>query len=221
MAQKTHPKLFRLGVSQDWDCSWYSDENYSTYLLEDHIIRKFISNEFSRAYLSRTFINRKSDFIEIILHVARPGIIFGKSGIDLKYSTERLKNKLNRNISIKVVEVKYPDKSAKLLSDFVASQIERRVPFRRAMKSAIQRAMKSGIYGIKISCSGRLGGVEIARSELYKEGSIPLHTMRAIIDYSLSLATTTYGIIGVKVWLNKGEININSKIESPKKLSEE
>jgi small subunit ribosomal protein S3 len=221
MAQKTHPKLFRLGVSQNWDSSWYSEVNYSKYLFEDHQIRKFITNEFSRAFLSRILINRKSEFIEVTIHVARPGIIFGKSGIDLKFSTEQLKKKLNRNISIKVVEDKFPDKSAKLLSDFVANQIERRVPFRRAMKSAIQRAMKSGAYGVKVLCSGRLGGVEIARSELYKEGSIPLHTMRAVIDYSLSLASTTYGIIGVKVWLNKGELSSFSIDEVNNKFLEE
>ena len=173
--------------------------------LEDLYIRDMIKSNFSRAGVSDIKIKRMSDYIEVIVKVARPGVIFGKSGIDLNFYKEHIVKKTGRRVNIRIVEEKTPDKSSRLLSLWIAGQIEKRVPFRRAMKMAIQRAMKSGAEGVKVYCSGRLGGVEIARSEWYREGRVPLHTLRADIDYSFTEAITTYGKIGVRVWIYNGD----------------
>ena len=175
------------------------------FLLEDLYIRDMIKSNFSRAAVSDIKIKRMSDYIEVIVKVARPGVIFGKSGIDLNFYKEHIVKKTGRRVNIRIVEEKTPDKSSRLLSLWIAGQIEKRVPFRRAMKMAIQRAMKSGAEGVKVYCSGRLGGVEIARSEWYREGRVPLHTLRADIDYSFTEAITTYGKIGVRVWIYNGD----------------
>ena len=206
MGQKVNPKGFRLGVTETSDSVWYDFENYSDKVYEDYIIRNFIKKELNRAAISSIQIKRKSDNIEVIVHSARTGVIFGKTGIDLDLLALDLKKLIKRDILvITVKENKKPDSSAKLLAAWICGQIEKRVPFRRAMKMAMQKSLKSGVNGVKVSCSGRLGGIEIARCEWYKEGKIPLHTLRAKVDYSFEEALTTYGKIGVKVWLYKGE----------------
>ncbi len=205
MAQKANPKLMRLGIVKDWENVWYAEKDYPLFLLEDLYIRDMIKSNFSRAAVSDIKIKRMSDYIEVIVKVARPGVIFGKSGIDLNFYKEHIVKKTGRRVNIRIVEEKTPDKSSRLLSLWIAGQIEKRVPFRRAMKMAIQRAMKSGAEGVKVYCSGRLGGVEIARSEWYREGRVPLHTLRADIDYSFTEAITTYGKIGVRVWIYNGD----------------
>tara|TARA_B100001758_G_C18365456_1_gene588227 strand:+ start:726 stop:1394 length:669 start_codon:yes stop_codon:yes gene_type:complete len=205
VAQKANPKLMRLGIVKDWENVWYAEKDYPLFLLEDLYIRDMIKSNFSRAAVSDIKIKRMSDYIEVIVKVARPGVIFGKSGIDLNFYKEHIVKKTGRRVNIRIVEEKTPDKSSRLLSLWIAGQIEKRVPFRRAMKMAIQRAMKSGAEGVKVYCSGRLGGVEIARSEWYREGRVPLHTLRADIDYSFTEAITTYGKIGVRVWIYNGD----------------
>ena len=205
MAQKANPKLMRLGIVKDWENVWYAEKDYPLFLLEDLYIRDMIKSNFSRAAVSDIKIKRMSDYIEVIVKVARPGVIFGKSGIDLNFYKEHIVKKTGLRVNIRIVEEKTPDKSSRLLSLWIAGQIEKRVPFRRAMKMAIQRAMKSGAEGVKVYCSGRLGGVEIARSEWYREGRVPLHTLRADIDYSFTEAITTYGKIGVRVWIYNGD----------------
>jgi small subunit ribosomal protein S3 len=206
MGQKINPKLMRLGIVKDWENTWFSIQDYPELILEDFYIRNLIRTELSRAAVSDIKIKRMSDYIEIIVTVARPGIIFGRNGLDLNLYKEALSEKTGRKVNIKIVEEKVPDTSSRLLSLLVAGQIEKRVPFRRAMKMAVQRALKSGAEGVKIYCAGRLGGVEIARSEWYREGRVPLHTIRANIDYSFTEAITTYGKIGVRVWVYKGDI---------------
>ncbi len=206
MAQKTNPKLLRLGIIKDWENTWFAEKEYPDNVLEDYYIRNILKKELSRAGISHLKIKRMSDYIEIIVKVARPGIIFGKSGIDLNVYKELFVKKTNKRVNIKIVEEKAPDKSARLLSLWIAGQIEKRVPFRRAMKMAIQRSLKAGVEGVKVHCSGRLGGVEIARSEWYREGRVPLHTLRADIDYYFTEALTTYGKIGVRVWVYNGDI---------------
>ena len=205
MGQKVNPKAFRLGITEDWDSIWFEESNYKNNILEDFEIRKFIKAELSRAGISKVKILRKADQLDVLVTAARPGVIFGKSNIDLDFIVEELQKKINRKLSIKIIENENPDCTAELIASWVCGQIEKRVPFRRAMKMAIQKCLKSGANGVKILSSGRLGGVEIARSEGYKEGKVPLHTLRAIVDYSFKEALTTYGKIGVKVWIYKGE----------------
>ena len=206
MGQKVNPKAFRLGVTEECDSVWYDLKNYSSKVHEDFIIRNFIKAELSRAAISNIQIKRKSDTIEINVTSARTGVIFGKSGIDIELVASALKKLIKQNmLSINILENKKPDSSAHLLASWICGQIEKRVPFRRAMKMAMQKSLKSGVNGVKVSCSGRLGGIEIARCEWYKEGKIPLHTLRAKVDYAFDEALTTYGKIGVKVWLYKGE----------------
>jgi small subunit ribosomal protein S3 len=206
MGQKVNPKSFRLGITEECDSVWYDIKNYSSKVHEDYIVRNFLKTELSRAAISNIQIKRKSDNIEINVTSARTGVIFGKSGIDMELLTNDLKKLIKTNmVVINILENKKPDSSAHLLASWICGQIEKRVPFRRAMKMAMQKSLKSGINGVKVSCSGRLGGIEIARCEWYKEGKIPLHTLRAKVDYAFDEALTTYGKIGVKVWLYKGE----------------
>ena len=206
MGNKAHPKGLRLGIVKDWDCHWYAEREYPKFVLEDLSIRSFLNDELARAGVAQIVINRKSGTTEAVAYVARPGIIFGKTGIDLAAVKAALIKKLKKKVTIKVIEEKHPDLNARLLGTWITGQLERRIPFRRAMKMAMQRALKSGAEGIKVACAGRLGGAEIARTEWYKEGKIPLHTFRADIDYAFTEALTTYGKIGVKVWIYKGEV---------------
>ena len=208
MGQKVHPKAFRLGIVKEWDCSWFASAHYAEYVMEDFKIRKYIKKELYRTGVSRIVINRKSDLLDVRVSVARTGIIFGRKGVDLSAIKNELKRLLNKRlkINITIIEEKRPEANARLLGEWIVGQLERRVPFRRAMKIAVQKALKAGTQGIKVSCAGRLGGAEIARRESYREGKVPLHTIRADIDYAFSEALTTYGKIGVKVWLYHGEI---------------
>ncbi len=214
MGQKAKPKSLRLGITDDWDSIWYDTYNYNKKVLEDFKIRNYLKAEFSRAGVSSITVKRKSDQIEVNVHVARSGMIFGKAGLDIEFITADLKKKIKQtNLVINIIELKNPDTNAALIAAWICGQIEKRIPFRRAMKMAMQKSLKSGVNGVKVSCAGRLGGIEIARCEWYKEGKIPLHTLRAKIDYAFDEALTTYGKIGVKVWLYKGEKIITKGIQ--------
>jgi small subunit ribosomal protein S3 len=211
MGQKANPKSLRLGIIKDWDATWFGTKDYSELLFEDHQIRLVLNEALNRAGISHIQINRKATLIEIVLHVARSGVLTGKKGLDMGPIKDEIKKKIGKEVSIVVVDEKQPDVNAKLLSEWIAIQLEKRSAFRRAMKMAVQKALKSGAKGIKINCSGRLGGAEIARSEWSREGKVPLHTFRADIDYAFSEALTTYGKIGVKVWVYKGEVLSTNK----------
>jgi small subunit ribosomal protein S3 len=206
MGQKCNPTGLRLGIVKDWDYTWFATDGYAANVFEDFTIRNYITRELSRAGISKINIKRKSDLVEIIVRVARPGMIFGKSNIDLELINAELSKMAKKKTVIKITEEKNQDCNSRLLASWVTGQLEKRIPFRRAMKMAIQKSQKAGAKGIRIACAGRLGGVEIARTESYMEGKVPLHTLRADIDYAFTEALTTYGKIGVKVWIYHGEI---------------
>lgn len=216
MGQKAKPKVLRINISDSWDSNWYGTQyTYKQNLLEDYKIRNFITDELRTAGTSSIIISRKSNTTLVVVYVSRPGVIFGKNGIDIKAVTEEIKNKIDSKIKIEIREIKNPDLDPKVLADFIAGQLVKRVPFRRAMKLGLQKATKAGALGVRIACSGRLGGVEIARKEELKQGSVPLQTFRANIRFAISEASTIYGTCGVKVWVNNGEVanfqnNINS-----------
>ena len=207
MGQKVHPHGLRVGVIKDWDSKWYADKkNFGDNLVEDYKIRKYLKKALFAAGVAKIEIERTDSKIRINIYSAKPGIIIGKGGAEkdkIKANVEKL---INKSVIINIVEVKHPDTNAQLVAENIAAQLERRISFRRAMKQVMQRAMKMGAKGIKTTCSGRLGGAEIARSEHYHEGTIPLQTLRADIDYGFAEANTTYGKIGVKVWIYKGEV---------------
>jgi len=208
MGQKTNPIGNRLGIIKGWDSNWYGGKNYSSKLVEDVKIRKYInaSQRLAKAGISRVIIERTLKLITITINTARPGIIIGKGGQEVDMLKEELKNITEKEVQINIAEVKRPELDALIVANTIAKQIEGRISFRRALKTAIASTMRIGAEGIKILISGRLGGAEMARSEQYKEGRTPLHTLRADIDYARAEANTTYGIIGVKVWICKGEI---------------
>ncbi|HHV61734.1 MAG TPA: 30S ribosomal protein S3 [Firmicutes bacterium] len=206
MGQKVHPMGLRLGVIKDWASRWYSKKNYSDLLHEDLEIRKFIKERLYAAGISRVEIERAANRLRVTIHTARPGMVIGKGGQEVENLRRQLENMTGKQVSVNIVEVKIPELDAQLVAENIAQQIEKRVSFRRAMKQAMARAMKLGAQGVKMRCSGRLGGAEIARSEGYNEGKVPLHTLRADIDYGFAEAYTTYGRIGVKVWIYKGEV---------------
>ena len=206
MGQKVNPISLRMGINKYWQSTWYDKKNYSSLLMEDASIRTFIEKNHSTAGVSMVNIERAADNLKIIIHTSKPGILIGKKGVDI----EKLKNNLSKlsskKISLDIKEIKKPEIDAVLLADSIAKQLEKRIAFRKAMKRSGQTAAKMGAKGVKIVCSGRLGGAEIARTEKFSDGSVPLHTLRADIDYATARALTTYGIIGIKVWLFKGEI---------------
>lgn len=207
MGQKVHPTGIRLGIVKDHNSVWYAEkENYSKNLLNDIEVREYLGKKLEKASVSKIVIERPAQNARITIHTARPGIVIGKKGEDVEKLRKQLSEMMGVPVHINIEEVRKPDLDAKLVAASVASQLERRVMFRRAMKRAVQNAIRQGAKGIKIQVSGRLGGAEIARSEWYREGRVPLHTLRADIDYSTHEALTTYGIIGVKVWIFKGEI---------------
>lgn len=208
MGQKVNPHGMRVGVIKDWDTRWYADKkDFARYLIEDKKIRDFVKKETEKAGVSRIEIEREGDEKTVItISTAKPGIIIGRQGSEIEALKKKLTKKFGRDFFVNVKEVKNPEMEAQLVAENIAQQLEERVSFRRAMKQAIGRAMKLGAKGIKTMCSGRLGGAEIARVEQYHEGTIPLHTLRADIDYGFAEAKTTYGRIGVKVWIYKGEI---------------
>jgi len=212
MGQKVHPHGLRVGVIKDWDSRWYAEDNtFGDNLIEDQKIRKFVKKKLFAAGVPKIEIEKATNKIKIFIHAAKPGIIIGKNGSEIEKLKGQLEKLTGKSVSINIVEVKAPDINAQLVAENIAAQLERRISFRRAMKSVMQRAMRLGVKGIKTSCSGRLGGAEIARCEHYHEGSIPLQTIRADIDYGFHEADTTYGKIGVKVWIYKGEVLPNSK----------
>lgn len=207
MGQKVHPHGFRVGVIKDWDARWIAKKrNFADYIVEDDQIRKFLKQKLFAAGISKIEIERAANKISVSIYTGKPGIVIGKGGTGVDVLKQDLLKLTGKNIVVNIIEVKRPDLDAQLVAENVASQLEKRISFRRAMKQSIGRSMKGGAKGIKIKCSGRLGGAEIARSEQYHEGSIPLQTLRADIDYGFAEAHTTYGRIGVKAWLYKGEI---------------
>ncbi|MBF0369241.1 MAG: 30S ribosomal protein S3 [Magnetococcales bacterium] len=206
MGQKVHPTGFRLGNTKTWDTRWYADKAYASLLLEDVRLREWLKNRLSHASVSKVVIERPAKKARINIHSARPGIIIGKKGADIEKLKQDLQKVASTDVQINIVEVRKPEAEAQLIAENVAQQLNRRVAFRRAMKRAVTSAMRLGAQGIRINCSGRLGGGEIARREWYREGRVPLHTLRADIEYGFAAAMTTYGIIGVKVWVFKGEI---------------
>jgi small subunit ribosomal protein S3 len=223
MGQKTNPIGLRLGIIRSWESRWYSEKDYSKLLQEDINLRRFLLKKLSNAGISRILIERPAKLANITLFTARPGVIIGKKGSDIEKLKKLVMNMVSGDVNINIVEIKKPELDSQLVADNIAQQLEKRVAFRRAMKRAVQSAMRLGAEGIRVNCSGRLGGAEIARTEWYREGRVPLHTLRADVDYGVSRANTTYGICGVKVWIFKGEKfdkEIN-KSEDDKKLIEE
>ena len=206
MGQKVNPHGLRVGIIKDWDSRWYAEGEFSDYLVEDYNIRKFLKKKLFSAGISKIEIERASDRVRVIVHTAKPGVIIGKGGTEIEVTKNELSKLTDKKVLIDIKEIKKPDKDAQLVAENIAQQLENRVSFRRAMKSCMGRTMKAGALGIKAACSGRLGGADIARSEFYSEGTIPLQTLRADIDYGFAEADTTYGKIGVKVWIYKGEI---------------
>jgi small subunit ribosomal protein S3 len=206
LGQKTHPVGFRLGITKSWDSNWYDEKGFSGKLQEDLMVRNYVRNRLKKAGISRIQIDRTPKRAVITIHTSRPGIVIGKSGKEIAQLEEELKKVTSKDVKILIHEIKRPELDAALVSENIASQIEGRISFRRAMKQAITASMRMGAEGIRVMCGGRLGGAEIARSEQYKDGRIPLHTIRADIDYAVATARTIYGAIGVKVWICKGEI---------------
>ena len=206
MGQKVNPHGLRVGVIKGWDSRWYAEGDFSDYLVEDHKIREFLKKKLYSAGVSRIEIERASDRVRVIIHTAKPGVIIGKGGAEIEVTKKELSKLTDKKVLIDIQEIKRPDRDAQLVAENIAQQLENRVSFRRAMKSCMGRTMKSGALGIKTSCSGRLGGADMARTEFYSEGTIPLQTLRADIDYGFAEADTTYGKVGVKVWIYKGEI---------------
>jgi len=206
LGQKVNPIGLRLNITRGWESTRYADKGYANYLLEDQEIKKYLKSRLFHAGIARINVERTGEKVRIKLHTARPGIIIGKKGVEIEALKQDLDKLTNRESVIDIQEVRRPEADAQLVAENVAMQLERRVAFRRAMKKAVNTALRFGVKGIKISCAGRLGGAEMARREWYREGRVPLHTLRADIDYGLAEAKTTYGIIGVKVWIFKGEV---------------
>ncbi|EGJ50528.1 30S ribosomal protein S3 [Desulfocurvibacter africanus] len=206
MGQKVHPYGFRLGYNKNWLSRWYSKKDYPAFVYEDDKVRKYVKKALYHAGLSRIEIERAGGKVRLIIHTARPGIVIGRKGIEIEKIRDTLKHKFQRDFSIEVIEIRRPEIDAQLVAENIALQLERRVAFRRAMKRTVGLARKFGAEGIKLSCSGRLAGAEIARQEWYRDGRVPLQTLRADLDYGFAEARTTYGVIGVKVWIFKGEI---------------
>lgn len=206
MGQKVHPKGFRLGVIKDWDSRWYDRKNYTETLHEDAWIRHFIKTSLRQAGIARIEIERAASRVRVFIHTAKPGVVIGKGGAGVEALRRRLEAKTGKQTFINIVEIKTPETNGQLVAESVAQALERRVAFRRAMRQAVQRSVRSGVKGIKVAVSGRLGGADMHRREWTWEGSVPLHTLRADVDYGFAEARTTYGQIGVKVWINRGDV---------------
>lgn len=205
MGHKVNPKSIRLGVIDTWGARWYATKHFAKHLGEDKQLREYVKSNLSAAGISKVEVERAATRVKINIFTAKPGLVIGKKGKDIDDLRKKLKDLVNREVSLNIIEARKPDMDAQLVADNVAFQLERRVNFRRAMKDAVNRALRAGAEGIRVAVSGRLNGAEIARTEKYREGRVPLHTLRADIDYATSEAKTTYGIIGVKVWVFKGE----------------
>ncbi len=206
MGQKVNPVGLRLGIIKGWDSAWFDSKSYAEKIVEDNKIRKYITARIPKGGISKVVIERTLKRITLTIHTARPGVVIGKGGSEVDKIKEELKNLTGKDLQINIFEIKRPELDAKLVGESIAQQLQARISFRRAMKQAIASSMRVGAQGIKVKCSGRLGGAEMARSEQYKEGRIPLHTLRADIDYAISEANTIYGKIGIKVWIFKGEV---------------
>lgn len=206
MGQKTNPIGLRLGIIRQWDANWFDEKNVAEKIAEDNKVRLYIKNRLKKAGVSRIIVERTAKQLRITINTSRPGVIIGRSGKDIAQLEEELKKITNKDAKILISEIKRPELDALLVAENIAQQLEGRISFRRAMKQAVSSAMRMGAVGIRLMCSGRLGGAEMARTEQYKEGRIPLHTLRADIDYGVATAQTIYGSIGVKVWICKGEI---------------
>ncbi len=216
MGQKVNPHGLRVGVIKDWDSRWYAEADFADCLVEDHKIRTYLKKRLFSAGVSKIEIERASDRVKVIIYTAKPGVVIGKGGAEIEKLKAELQKSVSKKLIVDIKEVKRPDKDAQLVAENIAAQLENRVSFRRAMKSCMGRAMKAGALGIKTSVSGRLGGADMARTEFYSEGTIPLQTLRADIDYGFAEADTTYGKIGVKVWIYKGEVLPSKKEGSDK-----
>lgn len=221
MGQKVHPKGFRMGIIRDWDSNWYADRDYTDLLHEDYKVRNHIKTRFYAAGISRVEIQRTGNRMRITIHTAKPGIIIGRGGTEVENLKVSLNNMTGKNVNINIQEIRKPELDAQIVAENMAQQLEKRVSFRRAMKQSVGRSMRVGAVGIKVAISGRLGGAEIARTEWYAEGKVPLHTLRADIDYGFAEANTTYGKIGIKVWINRGEILPEAKQRPKQKAAVE
>tara|TARA_R110002072_G_scaffold87922_2_gene198006 strand:- start:2791 stop:3471 length:681 start_codon:yes stop_codon:yes gene_type:complete len=222
MGQKVNPIGLRLGINRTWDSRWYAnDENYAGLLHEDIKLREFLFDRLSQAGISRVVIERPAKKARVTIHSARPGVVIGKKGADIEKLRQDVARMTNSEVHLNIVEIRKPEIDAKLVAENIAQQLERRVAFRRAMKRAVQSAMRLGAEGIRINCAGRLGGAEIARTEWYREGRVPLHTLRADVDYGTATGRTTYGACGVKVWIFKGEILAHDPMAQDKRLQEQ
>ncbi len=222
MGQKVNPIGLRLGINRTWDSRWYaSDSEYGDLLHEDLRIRDYINDRLSQAGISKVIIERPAKKARITIHTARPGVVIGKKGVDIERLRTEIAKMTNSELHLNIVEIRKPEIDAKLVADNISQQLERRVAFRRAMKRAVQSAMRLGALGIRINCGGRLGGAEIARTEWYREGRVPLHTLRADIDYGESTAKTAYGTCGVKVWVFTGEIMAHDPMAKDRRISEQ
>lgn len=221
MGQKVNPIGLRLGINRTWDSRWFADRDYAKLLHEDLRLRKYLTDKLVQAGISRVVVERPAKKARITIHTARPGVVIGKKGADI----EKLRLELSKNtggeVSLNIVEIRKPEIDAKLIAEGISQQLERRVAFRRAMKRAVQSAMRLGALGIRINCGGRLGGAEIARMEWYREGRVPLHTLRADVDYGTATAKTTYGACGVKVWVFKGEVLAHDPMAQDKRAMEQ
>ncbi|MDD2972263.1 MAG: 30S ribosomal protein S3 [Lachnospiraceae bacterium] len=219
MGQKVNPHGLRVGVIKDWDSKWYAEADFADFLVEDHKIRTYLKKKLYSAGVSKIEIERASDRVKVIIFTAKPGVIIGKGGAEIEVTKQELQKLTDKKVLVDIKEIKRPDKDAQLVAENIALQLENRVSFRRAMKSTMGRTMKTGALGIKTSVSGRLGGADMARTEFYSDGTIPLQTLRADIDYGFAEADTTYGKVGVKVWIYKGEVLPTKNIE--RKVSKE
>ena len=221
MGQKVNPYGIRLGINKTWSSRWFSKNEYTKLLHQDLKIKSYVEKKLKNASISKINIERAAKKLRLSIYSSRPGIIIGKKGADIETLKNDLSNMSNLEVFLDIKEVRKPEVEAKLVAENIASQLEKRISFRRAMKKAVQSAMRLGAKGVKVVCSGRLGGAEIARTEKYHEGSVPLHTLRGDIDYSTAEAETTYGICGIKVWINKGEILLKDPYASEKKQIEQ
>lgn len=221
MGQKVNPIGLRLGINRTWDSRWFASSDYADKLHEDLKIRDFLKKRLAQAGVSHVVVERPAKKARITIHSARPGVVIGKKGQDIDVLKNELQKMTGNEVHLNIVEVRKPEIDAQLVAEGIAQQLERRVSFRRAMKRAVQSALRQGAEGIRINCGGRLGGAEIARTEWYREGRVPLHTLRADVDYGLSTAHTTYGACGVKVWIFKGEILAHDPMAQDKRLSDQ
>jgi small subunit ribosomal protein S3 len=221
MGQKIKPIGFRLGINRTWDSRWYADRNYASLLHQDRELREHLMERLKSAAISRVVIERPAGRARITIYAGRPGLIIGKKGADIETLRVDLTKRVGTEVSLNIVEVRKPEIDAKLVAESIAQQLERRVAFRRAMKRSVQSAMRLGALGVRINCAGRLGGAEIARTEWYREGRVPLHTLRAEVDYGEATAHTTYGACGVKVWIFKGEVLEHDPMAQDKRTAEQ